>query len=76
MLRQSVIRPVATANRALMSRSFSVAAPRLGDGDAGAPRTGGQSQGYVSPALHSIPDPLDLSGQRAFRQKKDEDLAM
>ncbi|KAJ5287703.1 hypothetical protein N7478_003389 [Penicillium angulare] len=43
MLRQSIVRPVATANRALLQRSFSVAVPRLGAGDTGAPRTTGGS---------------------------------
>ncbi|KAJ5130979.1 uncharacterized protein N7515_007018 [Penicillium bovifimosum] len=40
MLRQFV-RPAATANRAVFSRSFSVAVPRMGEGDTGAPRSGG-----------------------------------
>ncbi|KAJ5774312.1 ATPase inhibitor IATP mitochondria [Penicillium paradoxum] len=40
MLRQ-FIRPAATANRAVFTRSFSVAVPRMGEGDTGAPRTGG-----------------------------------
>ncbi|KAJ5232198.1 hypothetical protein N7468_005154 [Penicillium chermesinum] len=43
MLRQSIVRPMVAANRALVSRSFSVAAPRMGEGDSGAPRTGGQA---------------------------------
>ncbi|KAJ5551562.1 hypothetical protein N7535_000493 [Penicillium sp. DV-2018c] len=40
MLRQFV-RPAATANRAAFTRSFSVAVPRMGEGDTGAPRSGG-----------------------------------
>ncbi|KAF7592726.1 hypothetical protein BBP40_012557 [Aspergillus hancockii] len=43
MLRQS-IRPLTTANRALVSRSFSALAPKMGAGDTGAPRSGGQAQ--------------------------------
>ncbi|KAJ5609749.1 hypothetical protein N7528_010316 [Penicillium herquei] len=39
MLRQSIIRPAAAANRVL-TRSFSVAVPRMGEGDTGAPRAG------------------------------------
>ncbi|KAJ5574314.1 uncharacterized protein N7459_008741 [Penicillium hispanicum] len=38
MLRQSIIRPAATVNRALLQRSFSAAVPRMGEGDTGAPR--------------------------------------
>ncbi|KAJ5628981.1 hypothetical protein N7490_011209 [Penicillium lividum] len=46
MLRQTIIRPAATASRALQCRSFSVAVPRLGEGDTGAPRsTGGSASG-------------------------------
>ncbi|OGM40121.1 mitochondrial ATPase inhibitor [Aspergillus bombycis] len=40
MLRQT-IRPLTTANRALVSRSFSALAPRMAAGDTGAPRPGG-----------------------------------
>lgn len=40
MLRQ-FIRPAATANQAVFTRSFSVAVPRMGEGDTGAPRSGG-----------------------------------
>ncbi|KAJ6152905.1 hypothetical protein N7497_007224 [Penicillium chrysogenum] len=36
MLRQFA-RPAATANRAVFTRSFSVAVPRMGEGDTGAP---------------------------------------
>ncbi|KAJ5986259.1 hypothetical protein N7451_010624 [Penicillium sp. IBT 35674x] len=39
MLRQSIIRPAATATRALQYRSFSVAVPRMGEGDT--PRASG-----------------------------------
>ncbi|GES66102.1 mitochondrial ATPase inhibitor [Aspergillus terreus] len=49
MLRQSIIRPLSTANRAVVSRSFSSFAPRMSEGDTGAPRSGGSAQGYVSP---------------------------
>ncbi|KAJ5698900.1 hypothetical protein N7462_000905 [Penicillium macrosclerotiorum] len=45
MLRQTIIRPAATANRVLLTRSFSVAVPRLGEGDTGAPRAGGVAAG-------------------------------
>lgn len=47
MIRQSITRPLVTANRALCQRSFSVAVPRLGEGDTGAPRAGGAASGYV-----------------------------
>lgn len=47
MIRQSITRPLVSANRALCQRSFSVAVPRLGEGDTGAPRTGGAAAGYV-----------------------------
>ena len=51
MFRQITARPLLTANRALAQRSFSVAVPRLGEGDTGAPRSGaGGSSGYVSPS--------------------------
>ncbi|OJJ51276.1 hypothetical protein ASPZODRAFT_138384 [Penicilliopsis zonata CBS 506.65] len=40
MLRQAA-RPLASANRALLSRSFAVATPRMGAGDTGAPKPGG-----------------------------------
>ncbi|GLI73667.1 ATPase inhibitor [Penicillium ochrochloron] len=43
MLRQTIIRPAVAANRALLTRSFSVAAPRMGEGDTGAPRSGGSA---------------------------------
>ncbi|GFF53504.1 ATPase inhibitor, mitochondrial [Aspergillus udagawae] len=43
MLRLSV-RPLTTANRAL-TRSFSALAPRMGEGDTGAPRAGGVQSG-------------------------------
>ncbi|KAF7131029.1 hypothetical protein CNMCM5793_004016 [Aspergillus hiratsukae] len=43
MLRLSV-RPLTTANRAL-TRSFSALAPRMGEGDTGAPRAGGTQHG-------------------------------
>ncbi|CAG7944863.1 unnamed protein product [Penicillium salamii] len=46
MLRQSVVRSANTASRAVFTRSFSVAVPRLGEGDTGAPRSsGGKSSG-------------------------------
>ncbi|KAJ5174892.1 uncharacterized protein N7482_000769 [Penicillium canariense] len=45
MLRQTIIRPAVTANRALLTRSFSVAVPRMGEGDTGAPRSGGAASG-------------------------------
>ncbi|EAU29752.1 conserved hypothetical protein [Aspergillus terreus NIH2624] len=45
MLRQSIIRPLSTANRAVVSRSFSSFAPRMSEGDTGAPRSGGSAQG-------------------------------
>ncbi|KAJ6081777.1 hypothetical protein N7499_006651 [Penicillium canescens] len=40
MLRQFIVRPAVTANRAVMTRSFSAAVPRMGEGDTGAPRSG------------------------------------
>ncbi|KAE8314164.1 hypothetical protein BDV41DRAFT_576006 [Aspergillus transmontanensis] len=47
MLRQS-IRPLTTANRALVSRSFSALAPKMAAGDTGAPRPGGAQHAYVA----------------------------
>lgn len=51
MFRQTVARPVSSANRLLASngtRSFSALAPRMAAGDTGSPRTtGGAQQGYV-----------------------------
>ncbi|KAA8647322.1 hypothetical protein EYZ11_007469 [Aspergillus tanneri] len=44
MLRQSIVRPLSTANRSLVTRSFSALAPRMGEGDTGAPRPGGTAQ--------------------------------
>ncbi|KAK1148936.1 ATPase inhibitor [Aspergillus melleus] len=44
MLRQSIVRPLSTANRALATRSFSALAPRMAEGDVGSPRSGGQAQ--------------------------------
>lgn len=57
MIRQSITRPLVTANRALCQRSFSVAVPRLGEGDTGAPRAGGAAAGYVdlNPCTVSCP---------------------
>lgn len=53
MLRQAIVRPTLTANRALLQRSFSAVAPRMGEGDTGAPRSGaGGTSGYV--ALSSL----------------------
>lgn len=47
MLRQTFA-PLVNANRAVMRRSICISAPRLGEGDAGAPRSGaGGSSGYV-----------------------------
>ncbi|KAJ5863715.1 uncharacterized protein N7529_005631 [Penicillium soppii] len=45
MLRQSIIRSANTANRAVFTRSFSAAVPRMGEGDTGGPRSsaGGSS---------------------------------
>lgn len=49
MLRQSITRPAVLANRALCQRSFSAIAPRMGEGDTGAPRSGGGgTSGYVA----------------------------
>ena len=45
MLRQFA-RPAATARLAVFTRPFSVAVPRMGEGDTGAPRpSGGGSSG-------------------------------
>ncbi|KAL4775586.1 mitochondrial ATPase inhibitor, IATP-domain-containing protein [Aspergillus nidulans var. acristatus] len=41
MLRQSVTRPLSTTSRAILTRPFSAIAPRMGEGDTGAPRPGG-----------------------------------
>ncbi|KAF9884022.1 hypothetical protein FE257_002360 [Aspergillus nanangensis] len=43
MLRQSIARPLTTANRALLSRSFSAMAPRMAEGDTGSHRPGGDT---------------------------------
>lgn len=40
MFRQSITRPLTTANRAVLNRSFSALAPRLAEGDTGAPKGG------------------------------------
>ncbi|EAW11424.1 uncharacterized protein ACLA_091220 [Aspergillus clavatus NRRL 1] len=45
MFRQSVTRPLASANSAIVNRSFSALAPRMGAGDTGAPRAGGSQSG-------------------------------
>ncbi|CAL5870162.1 uncharacterized protein PFLUO_LOCUS4397 [Penicillium psychrofluorescens] len=45
MFRQAIARPLVTANRAVARRSFSVAVPRMGEGDTGAPRSGGVASG-------------------------------
>lgn len=55
MIRQSITRPLVTANRALCQRSFSVAVPRLGEGDTGAPRAGGAASEYVEYLLETSP---------------------
>jgi hypothetical protein len=56
MFRQITARPLIAANRALAQRSFSVAVPRLGEGDTGAPRSGpGGSTGYVDPSSRASP---------------------
>lgn len=55
MFRQITARPLISANRAFAQRSFSVAVPRLGEGDTGAPRSGpGGSTGYVGPSSPCI----------------------
>merc|ERR1712187_954758 len=41
MFRQSIARPLASANRLIGNRSFSAIAPRMGEGDTGAPKSGG-----------------------------------
>ncbi|KAJ5888189.1 hypothetical protein N7495_008230 [Penicillium taxi] len=43
MFRQAITRPVMAANRAISQRSFSVALPRMAEGDTGAPRSSGDS---------------------------------
>ncbi|KAF5857047.1 hypothetical protein ETB97_006401 [Aspergillus alliaceus] len=58
MLRQS-IRPLTTANRALISRSFSALAPKMAEGDTGAPRPGGSAQAYVDLVLLSRFKPVE-----------------
>ncbi|KAJ5156175.1 hypothetical protein N7492_008978 [Penicillium capsulatum] len=45
MLRQVIIRPTVTGNRAMLQRSFSAIAPRMGEGDTGAPRSGAGGSG-------------------------------
>ncbi|KAI9924766.1 hypothetical protein ASPWEDRAFT_28100 [Aspergillus wentii DTO 134E9] len=44
MFRQSITRPLSSANRAVINRSFSALAPRMGEGDTGAPSPGGSQQ--------------------------------
>lgn len=45
---RNVARPLTTtAPRSVAPRSFSALAPRMGEGDTGAPRQGGAAQGYV-----------------------------
>ncbi|KAL4925564.1 uncharacterized protein BDV17DRAFT_180940 [Aspergillus undulatus] len=41
MLRHSISRPLATTSRAILARPFSAIAPRMGEGDTGATRSGG-----------------------------------
>ncbi|KAL4952002.1 mitochondrial ATPase inhibitor, IATP-domain-containing protein [Aspergillus filifer] len=41
MLRQSIARPLTTSSRAILARPFSAIAPRMGEGDTGATRSGG-----------------------------------
>ncbi|KAG2411843.1 hypothetical protein HFD88_009399 [Aspergillus terreus] len=68
MLRQSIIRPLSTANRAVVSRSFSSFAPRMSEGDTGAPRSGGSAQGYVSPISPARLSPFlmaSIAGRRS-----------
>jgi hypothetical protein len=47
MLRQSVTRPLSTTSRAILTRPFSAIAPRMGEGDTGAPRPGGAAHRCV-----------------------------
>ena len=47
MFRQSIARPLTSANRFVGNRSFSALAPRMGEGDTGAPKTGGAASSYV-----------------------------
>ncbi|KAL4819208.1 mitochondrial ATPase inhibitor, IATP-domain-containing protein [Aspergillus spinulosporus] len=47
MLRQSITRPISTTTRAILTRPFSAIAPRMGEGDTGAPRPGGAAQSDV-----------------------------
>lgn len=47
MFRQIATKPLVAANRAVSSRCFSIAVPRMGEGDTGAPRSGGSVHGYV-----------------------------
>lgn len=47
MIRQSVTRPLTTTTRATLARPFSAIAPRMGEGDTGAPRAGGAQARYV-----------------------------
>lgn len=47
MFRQSIARPLTTTTRLIGNRSFSALAPRMGEGDAGAPKPGGAQHSYV-----------------------------
>lgn len=70
MLRQAIVRPTITANRALLQRSFSAVAPRMGEGDTGAPRSGaGGTSGYVALSSLHLPSGLVcfMSGGAAAR---------
>ncbi|EAA60843.1 hypothetical protein AN4500.2 [Aspergillus nidulans FGSC A4] len=57
MLRQSITRPLSTTSRAIFTRPFSAIAPRMGEGDTGAPRPGGAAQRQHHP--------IQFSGQTA-----------
>ena len=55
MLRQGVSRPLLRANQLLVRRSFSLATVRMGEGDTGAPRSGGVKAEYVLCSLGWTP---------------------
>lgn len=51
MFRQAVARPLLRANQVVATRSFSVAAARMGEGDTGAPKMHGYHTEYVPRGL-------------------------
>lgn len=53
MLRQSLVRLTRVNTPSLQTRTFTAAVARMGEGDTGGVRAGGQAQGYVAYASFS-----------------------